>query len=139
MSNYTPESLFFGGLAILLGIAVIFLIFYKLFRKARPRKFRKKWQKMQKKLSRQENWKIALIDADKLLDSALKRHKKVKGDSMGERLVSAEKMFKEKDEVWFAHKLRRNWEKKPAMKVDKKTIKRALLALRQALKDLGAL
>ena len=136
--SITPEALLaiIGG-ALLAGIILGF-VFYKLSRRVRPKKFRAKWRKMQQKLPNQENWSDALKEADKLLDEAMKKNK-IKVASMGERLVNAQKQFKDKDEVWFGHKLCKKHQENPQLKLKKNDVKRALLALRQALKDLGAI
>jgi hypothetical protein len=48
-----------------------------------------------------------IIEADKILDNVLK-FKKIKGDTMGERLKNSKKLFssKEYNNVWEAHKMR---------------------------------
>ena len=136
--SITPEALLtIIGATLLAGILIGFIM-YKLSRRLRPKKFRARWRKMQQKLPNQENWSEALKEADKLLDDALKKNK-IKGSTMGERLVNAQKMFKDKDEVWFGHKLCKKQQEDNALKLKKNDVKRALLALRQALKDLGAI
>lgn len=51
--------------------------------------------------------KAALIEVDKLLDTAFK-HKSIPGDTMGERLKAAKKLYDYKtyDTIWEAHKER---------------------------------
>ena len=134
----TPEALIAAVAALVLFMIVSGFIAYKLSRRVRPHKFREKWRRLQKKLPQQENWLDAVQEADDLLDEAMKKNK-IKGATMGERLVNAQKMFKEKDEVWFGHKLCKKHQENPSLKLKKNDVKRALLALRQALKDLGAL
>lgn len=136
--SITPEALLtiIGG-ALLAGILLGFVL-YKFSRRVRPKKFRARWRKMQQKLPNQEKWSEALQEADKLLDEAMKK-KKIKGTTMGERLVNAQKQFKNKDEVWFGHKLCKRHQEHSELKLKKNDVKRALLALRQALKDLGAI
>jgi hypothetical protein len=110
----------------------------RLRKRVKPKKFREKWSKLQKKLPNQESWLEALQEADNMLDEAMKKNK-VKGESMGERLVNAQKSFKDKDEVWYGHKLCKKHQENPKLRLKKNDVKRALLALRQALKDLGAM
>ncbi|HYF96629.1 MAG TPA: hypothetical protein VD947_01165 [Patescibacteria group bacterium] len=136
--SLTPEALLAGVGGLVLVLIVAFLIFFKFFRKVRPKKFRAKWQDLQKKLPNQEYWLEAVQQADKLLDEAMKK-KKIKGSTMGERLVHAQKLFKDKDEVWFGHKLCKKHQENPNLKLKKNDVKRALVGLRQALKDLGAM
>lgn len=100
--------------------------------------FTAEWKELQKLLRNRDRWDVALIQADNLLDIALKKNR-FRGASMGERLVKAQKRFSDHDGVWFAHKLRREVESDPDFKLTEKDLKEALIALRQALKDLGAL
>lgn len=123
---------------IFLAFIILGLIYYKLSRRVKPKKFRAKWQKLQKKLPNQDKWQEALMEADRLLDEAMKKNK-VKGATMGERLVNAQKQFSDKDGVWFGHKLCKKHQEHPNLKLKKNDVKRALLALRQGLKDLGAI
>ncbi len=58
---------------------------------------------------------------------------------MGERLVQAQHLLSDNDGVWFGHKLRAKIETDPAAKLKEKEVKSALVGIRQALKDLGAL
>ena len=113
----------------------------KLWRRERQLKvvrFQKKWQELQKMCSSKENWAEAINTADKLLDEAL-RKKRIRGKNMGERLVKAQRMLSDNDGVWFGHKLRAKIEAEPEMKLKESEVKNALMGIRQALKDLGAL
>jgi len=71
--------------------------------------FQEEWQSIKEllKTKRDSAMKQALLQADKLLDLALK-NKKVQGETMGGRLKTAKTMFS-KDLyplIWQAHKLR---------------------------------
>lgn len=72
-------------------------------------KFQERWQKIELMLrvKTESSMKQALLEADKLLDLGLKE-KKVKGETMGERLKSAHNLFDKNlyNEIWQAHKLR---------------------------------
>ena len=81
---------------------------------------------------------LALIDADKLLDEALKK-RNYKGKTVGERLVSAQRDLSDNDGVWYAHKLRNRLVHEPTVRLRKNEAKNALAGFRQGLKDLGAL
>jgi len=124
-----------GGLA-LLGLIT--------FVARRPRKdldrkyFTSKWNDLQKGLSKTEMWPMAVIQADNLLDEALKK-RRFKGKTMGERMVAAQKSFTNNDQTWFGHKLRNRIVHETNVKLVEKDVKNALLGLRQALRDLGAL
>lgn len=107
-------------------------------RKIKPAKFRVKWTKLQKLCGKKETWAEALLTADKLLDEALKK-KRLKGKSMGERLVDAQKLLTDNDAVWFAHNLSKKVLSEPAKKLKESDVKKSLIGFRQALRDLGAL
>ena len=100
--------------------------------------FLEKWKELQKLLPYKETWSSAIIEADKLLDEALKK-KHINGKSMGERLVAVQRMLTNNDGVWFAHKLRNKIDNDPSFKLKKRDVKDALMGFRQALKDVGAL
>lgn len=128
-----------GGGIVTLGAFVGGFLWWR--GRKRPLKqeyFREKWNDLQKLLRNKERWDVALVQADNLLDVALKK-RHIRGHNMGERLVKAQRMFTDNDGVWFAHKLRNKIESEPELKLKDKEIKQALLAIRQALKDLGAL
>ena len=129
-------------------LAVVVLLFlgaiaFFIWRWKRPPKlnqayFKTEWQELQKLLRNKERWDVALIQADKLFDIALKKNR-FRGASMGERMVKAQKLFTDNDGAWLAHKLRKEVESNPDFKLVEKDLKEALVALRQVLKDLGAL
>ena len=100
--------------------------------------FQAKWKELQKGLNKEEAWPMAFIQADNLLDEALKK-KKFKGKTMGERLVSAQKSLTDNDGAWFGHKLRNKIVHEVDIKITKKEVQKSLVGIRQALRDLGAL
>lgn len=100
--------------------------------------FTDQWKEAQKLCSTKDTWPLAIINADKLLDEALKKSN-FKGKTMGERLVAAQRSLSDNDGVWFAHKLRNKLVHESDTKLLEVDVKEALLALRQALRDLGAL
>lgn len=127
-----------GGAFVLL---VAFGVFWSIRRRKRPLKqdyFKEQWKELQKLLRNKDRWDVALVRADNLLDIALKK-KHIRGHNMGERLVKAQRLFTDNDGVWFSHKLRNRVESDPEMKLKESEVKQALLAIRQALKDVGAL
>jgi len=95
------------------------------------------WQKIHIKSQAEETWALAVIDADKLLDHAL-RKKNFSGATMAERMVSAKNVFSRRQLVWEAHKFR-NQLVHEEVKVSDKKVQAALYGIRSALKDLGAL
>ncbi len=129
-------------LAILLSLpflAVLFVIgFRKVPRRLKVNKYVGDWKELQGFCKDRATWPQALTDADKLLDQALRR-RKFKGKSMGERLVSAQRKLSDNDSVWTAHNLTKRIADNPVLRLRESAVKMALIAYRQALKDLGAL
>lgn len=124
-------------------LVILLLIIIRFVRRRRPKElnveyFVQRWKDAQKMCASKQTWPMAVIDADKLLDEALKQ-KRAKGKTMGERLVSVQHSLTNNDAVWYAHKLRNKivHEEMKGLKQDE--VKDALMGFRQALKDLGAL
>lgn len=126
-------------IAIPLVLALVLFLAWK-YKPVRINKnyFYDAWKKLQLNLKVKKTWPIAINEADKLLDQALKQ-KHFKGRTMGERLVSAQRIFSDNDSVWFGHKLNSKLIINPTMKLTKTDTKEALLGFRKALQDLGAL
>lgn len=101
-------------------------------------KFKTRWHEAQKFCSSKETWPLAIINADTLLDEALKK-RRYKGKTMGERLVAAQHDLSDNDGVWFSHKLRNKLVHEELKKLKKRDVQDALVGTRQALRDLGAL
>ncbi|MDQ3158745.1 MAG: hypothetical protein M3P98_01225 [bacterium] len=106
--------------------------------KFKKEKYKKQWVQLQAYCKEEKTWPEALVSADQLLDKALKK-RNFKGREMGERLVAAQREFKDNDGVWYGHKLAKKVEENPDYKITKTNVKDALLGIGQALKDLGAL
>lgn len=100
--------------------------------------YTERWQELQKLCKDKSTWPLAVIDADKLLDDALKKSR-YHGKTMGERLVSAQRQISDNDGVWYGHKLRNRLVHESNVKLVERDVKDALLGIRSALKDLGAL
>jgi len=100
--------------------------------------YQQQWAELLARVKTPEGMILAVVDADKLLDQALKK-RHFKGKTMGERLVSAQRMISDNDAVWYAHKLRNRLVHEPNVKLKKKEAQTALSGFRQGLKDLGAL
>lgn len=126
------ESVLAAAAALLLVLAVTFLINLRF-----KINYDRRWKELQKLLSQKENWKDAVLEADKMLDSVLKSMH-YKGKTMGERLVSAQHEISANDMVWFSHKLA-NKIKGEGLKPTKAEVKKSLLGFWRAMKDLGAL
>jgi hypothetical protein len=136
------------AIVALVGVVIIFIttvvIFTKFVVKKVPRrhlktkKFQFKWKELQAYCADKATWPDALTAADNLLTEALKK-RHMKGKNTGEMLVSAQKLFTDNDGVWFGHKLCRKIQEDPELKLKEADVKEALIGIRQALKDLGAL
>ena len=125
-------------LVIVVTIAVFVIRFLRRPKPLDKPYFQRKWRKLQKLCSDKKTWPDAVIEADTLLDEAL-RKKRFNGKNMGERLVKAQRLLTDNDKVWFSHKLRAKLEDEPKSRLQEKAVKEALMGTRQALKDLGAL
>ena len=126
------------GVGIVFTLVVIALIIWKFPKRMKRDYFVARWKRLQQQLPDKSQWGLAVIEADDLLNEALKK-KRIKGKNMGERLVEAQKVFTNNDAVWFGHKLRTRIEMHPEMTLQKTDVQKALYGLRQGLKDLGAL
>jgi hypothetical protein len=132
------------GTIILIGIVTFVVlvvaaaVYRRMPKKLKTEKFLGDWKELQAYCRDKGTWAQAVIDADKLLDKALKR-RKFKGKRMGERMVSAQRMISNNDQLWFAHNFAKKIIANPTMKLKEDDVKTALIGFRQALKDLGAL
>lgn len=107
-------------------------------KKLKVRQFTERWQELQKKCASRKTWPEALIEADALLDKALKqRH--YKGKTTGERLVAAQHDLTANGKVWFSHKFCQQMKDVDVRTLKKKQVAQALAGFREALRDLGAL
>ena len=124
-------------------IGVVLLVMISLVSKKIPKHlnqkyFVKEWRYLQAMCSNKATWPLAIINADKLLDLALKK-RRFTGKGMGERLVSAQHNLSNNDAVWMAHKLRNRLVHEQDVSLKEKDVREALIGIRQALKDLGAI
>lgn len=99
-----------------------------------------RWKALQKHCATRKTWPQAIIEADDLLEDALKRAR-FKGKTTGERLVAAQRTLSNNESVWLGHKLRNRimQEGLDVRKLKKQDVLDALNGFRQALRDLGAL
>ena len=137
MKNLTLYLIIGGGVLVLVAVGLF------LWLRHRPAKlktefYQEKWQELQGMLRDKQKWALAVVDADNLLDNALKK-KHISGHSMGERLVKAQRLFTDNDGIWFGHKLRNKIDADPTVKLKEADVKQALVGIRQGLKDVGAL
>jgi len=127
------------GIAVIFLAAVIVYVYRALPRNLSHQHYLESWKKIQLYCRDKKTWPNALEGADNLLMEVLKK-RKFKGKSMGEKMVSAQRLFTDNDGLWYAHNLY-----KKVIAVDSKKrlkeseVKDALIGFRQALRDLGAL
>lgn len=125
-----------AGVFLLVVLLTTFAI--KRPKKLKVGRFVASWRELQGFCRDKATWPQAIIQADKLLDVALKK-RKLKGKTMGERLVSAQRLFTDNDDTWFAHNLAKKISAQADLKLKESDVKDALLGFRQALRDIGAL
>ena len=127
-------------IAIIFGVVVLAVV-SRLARRRTPKLdrqyFQQGWLELLARVKTPEGMMLAIIDADKLLDEALRKHH-FKGKTMGERLVSAQRVLSDNDAVWYAHKLRNRLVHEPNVKLRKKEAQTALAGFKLGLRDLGA-
>lgn len=102
--------------------------------------YRSRWLAIEQALKPGEvsSYHLAVLNADKLLDKAL-RERGVRGETMGERMKTAQSTWSNRDEVWTAHKLRNQVAHEPNVDVSYEAARRALIGFKRALKDIGAI
>lgn len=130
-------------LVIAIGFGLLVLFILSRLVSHRPRQlnqqyYQKKWLEILTRVKTYDGMILAVIDADKLLDEAL-RKRNYGGKTMGERLVAAQRELSDNDAIWYAHKLRNRLVHESTVRLRKNEAKNALSGIRQGLKDLGAL
>jgi len=102
--------------------------------------YRVKWLAIEQQLKRDEvaSYSLAVLNADKLLDHALKE-RGLKGETMGDRLKAAKDIFSSRNDVWAAHKLRNKIAHEPDVRVTYEAARHAIGNFKRALKDIGAI
>ena len=141
MSN-GPVIVFF--LIVVLIVAIIAVIYLLVSSKNGPRlnvnRYQTQWLAIENSVSRGNtaSWQVAIMNADKLLDQAL-RDRRFKGQTMGERMKSAAKVWRNANHIWGAHKVRNQLAHEVNTQLSYEVTLRSLSAFKQALKDLGAI
>lgn len=119
-------------------IAVLIVAHKRLPRRLKTVSYQKRWKDLQSLCRDKATWPEALSRADALLSEVL-RKRRLKGKSMGERMVTAQRLITNNDAMWYAHNLAKKIQETPSPKLKEIDVKTALLGFRSALKDLGAL
>ncbi len=139
-----------SGLSLIFFLAAVFIIGGLLFAvialaKKGPRsldveKYRSRWLGIEQQLKRDEvsSYHMSILNADKLVDQAL-TEKGINGKTMAERMKQAQTKWTNANHIWAAHKLRNQIAHEPDVRLDYEGARRALIAFKQALKDLGAI
>lgn len=126
---------------VIIGIVLVVII--NLTRKSPhtldKRHYQEQWLSIEQSVGTDNgSMQFAIVQADKLLDKALKE-RGFAGQTMGERMKSAQKNMTNPDAVWAAHKIRNRIAHEDSMTVGRKQTLQALQGLKRALRDLGAL
>jgi len=103
-------------------------------------RYRTKWLAIEQQLKKDEpsSYHLVVLNADKLLDQALKE-RGTKGETMGERMKSSANLFSNRNNIWTAHKLRNQVAHETDVQVSYDAARQALAGFKQALKDIGAI
>lgn len=103
-------------------------------------KYRSRWMTIEQQLKRDEisSYHLCVLNADKLLDQAL-QDKGLKGATMAERMKQMKGKWTDANALWAAHKLRNRIAHEADVRIDYDNTRRALIAFKQAMKDLGAI
>lgn len=133
---------------VMLGLVAILLVGFALYKAVRafrrpdmhgltPEKVRERWKQIQTTASHGTiGMKMAVIEADSLLDAALKSVG-MPGETMGERLKFAGHRNQKLTQVWPAHKLRNQLAHDTTFELRSRDAQRALRDFYQALEDLN--
>lgn len=126
-----------------IAFGIIMLLVVTLLSRRHPRKlnhdyFQKQWLELLARVKTPEGMLLAIVDADKLLDEALKK-RGFRGKTMGGRLVAAQRSLSNNDSAWYAHKLRNRIVHESSIRLKKREAQSALAGFKQGLIDLGAL
>lgn len=103
-------------------------------------KYRSQWLTIETRLARDDpgTYALCVIDADKLLDKALVE-KGIQGKVMADRMKRCQGKWTNGNGVWAAHKLRNRLVHEVGVTLEYERTRSALVAYKQALKDLGAI
>ncbi|HEX8389982.1 MAG TPA: hypothetical protein VF597_01010 [Candidatus Saccharimonadales bacterium] len=130
--------LFLAVVVIGVGLLVLISVTRKGPSKLDQEKYRSRWLAITGSTTETaESWQFAVINADKLLDQALKE-RGLRGETMGERLKQSKGHLSQLDAVWKAHKLRNRIAHDDGT-VSKRESAKALETFKRALQDMGAL
>lgn len=129
--------------ALVIVLGVLFFALMTIGKKGRildMEKYRVKWLEIEQSIIKdnEASYHLAILNADKLVDQAL-RERGFHGKTTGERLKATRGKLSNREEIWFAHKLRNRIAHEPDVRVNYNQVRRALGGFKRALKDLGAI
>ncbi len=137
---------FFKGLWWL--ICLLFKGMQKKAQRSRPhqvsnstaRELQQHWQQISAYRFNQQTWPLAVSEADKLVDTALKSAG-FAGSTFADRLKSAERFFRPNayQALWDAHKLRNNIAHQVGYGLSQQQVNQAMYSFEQALNILGVI
>jgi hypothetical protein len=136
-----------GLIFFLVGILIVGMILFAIIGRQKSHvialnktKVQARWLKIEQSLEQgnEASYHLAILEADKFLDFIL-RSGKFSGETMGDRLRSANKYFKNPNAIWWAHKLRNQIAHETDFKINYGQAMKAILNYRAALKELGVL
>jgi hypothetical protein len=134
----SPEAIVAAVGMVLVVSSLVFVLVRKLPKRLKAAHYTRKWRDIQRLCSVETNWPQAILLSDELLNEVLRKKQK-SGKTMGERMVSAQKVFTSNDAIWKAHKFANKIRTNEPFKIKEAEVKNSLIAYRQALRDLGAL
>ena len=143
MSNiFTPQLLMIVAVAVVLTVMILLAIALTKRRNSglNVERYRSDWLKINSSLDSSNimTYQMGILNADKLLDKALKELG-VSGETMGDRLKASKSRFSNIDQVWTVHKLRNRIAHDVNVKLNIITAKKAIYIYKKSLKELGAI
>lgn len=145
MFDITWEYSFWDVIIIIAVVLIIILALVFLVKRKPPedidiKKIKKKWEEIEELIKKDSEamWRVAIIEADKLLDFVLKGMI-MPGETMGERLKVACGKHDRLRQVWWAHKLRNMIVHEHDHKLRRGEARKAIRSFEKALKTLRIL
>lgn len=131
---------------VILVAVIVLLILIDGFKKAGRSKnldkqyFKRKWDEIEKAaaMKSEMGYKMAIIEADKLLDDAFKKLM-IAGSTMGERLKVIGYKYPSLKKVWDAHIIRNKISHESSFRLYDSTARNAINIYKEALKEIGIL
>lgn len=136
MNKFYYSLIALAAFFIILGVTIFTVRLLK--RRKQPKRFKESWLEIQRLCASKQTWGLAVINADKLLEKALKL-KHYKGKTMGERMVAAQREISDNDSLWYAHNLAKKILDDKSAALRESQAKKALVGVGKGLRDLGLL